>query len=161
MAVKIIEYTSDFAGRLSEIIIRNLIEINSKDYPLEEMKRHALSFSPEKIEEYSKNRKIYVAAENGDPVGTLGILRDERCGGNEYFFLTIFVLPEKHGCGIGRLLMEKGEEYVKSLKGRKITIPSSITSHGFYHKIGYSYADKTKEPNKEGMIIMIKQFVEL
>ena len=62
-------------------------------------------------------RKIYVAIENDTPVGTLGMKLDEHGGENDYIFLTVFVLPEKHNHGIGKTLLKKGEEYVKSLNG--------------------------------------------
>ncbi len=51
-------------------------------------------------------------------------------------------------------MIEAGEEYVRQRGGRKITIPSSLTAHGFYHKMGYSYAQSA--PNQEGHYVMEK-----
>jgi GNAT superfamily N-acetyltransferase len=104
-------------------------------------------------------RKIFVAIEDDNPVGTMGIKKDERGGKNDYVFVTVFVLPEKHGSGIGRLLIEKGEEYVHSLGGSKITIPATITAHMFYYKMGYRYVDPSKKPNQENIILMVKEFL--
>ena len=135
-----------------------MTEILIKDYPLEEMQRLSLNFLPEKIEEYSQKRNIYVALEDENPVGTLSVLRDENGGENDYMFLTVFVLPERHRRGVGQLLMKKGEACVKRRNGKKITIPASITSHAFYHQLGYAYADPAKQPNSDGYVIMVKEF---
>lgn len=157
MDIRIVDYNPIYANMLSQIIIRNLMEINSKDYSLEEMEQHSLHFSPEKISEYALERKIYVAIEDDYPIGTLGIKKDERGAENDYVFLTVFVLPEKHKSGIGRLLIKQGEEYVNELGGKKITIPASITSHAFYRNMGYVYAGKEMKPNQDGIILMIKE----
>jgi len=156
MSIEIVEYNSSYAKKLSDIVIRNMTEILIKDYPLEEMKQLSLNFLPEKIEEYSRKRKIYVALEDEEPVGTLGALPDENGGKHDYKFLTIFVLPERHRRSIGKALLRKGEEYVRLMEGKKITIPASITSHSFYHKLGYSYVDPGKKPNSGGYVIMVK-----
>ena len=158
MNFKIVDYSSQYAKQISDIVMRNMTEILIKDYPVEEMQVKSLNFLPEKIEEYSLKRKIFVAVEDEIVVGTLGALRDEKGGERDYLFLTIFVLPERHRRGIGQALMEKGEEYVRSLQGKKITIPASITSHEFYFGLGYSYVDPAKKPDPDGFVIMTKEF---
>ncbi len=155
MSFKIVEYVSDYADGVSTLVIRNLLEINSKDYGIQKMRKHSLMFAPEKIEEYSKSDKIFVALNNNEVVGTLRVANDWYGGKDEYVLLTIFVLPEYHGKGIGQQLIEAGENYVKKIKGKKITIPASVTAHTFYHKLGYNYTNDT-EPNYDDVILMNK-----
>ena len=156
-SIKIVKFKEEYAEILSEIIIRNLMEINSKDYSIEEMKEHSLKFSADNIRDYSKTRVIFVALKNDQPVGTLSIKKDQYGKEDDYVFLTIFVLPELHGKGVGKMLMEKGEEYIRSVKGKKINIPSSITAHNFYYRMGFSYIDNLKKPNSDGVIMMTKK----
>jgi len=103
------------------------------------------------ITEYSKTSKIYVALDNEVVVGTLRVDKNMYGGENDYVFLTIFVLPEEQGKGIGRLLIESAEMRVKAIDAKTVSIPSSVMAHGFYHKLGYEYING-KEPNLDGLI---------
>lgn len=156
-SIKIVKFNQEHAETLSNIIIRNLTEINTKDYPIQEMEEHALNFSPTKIKEYSKTRFIFVAVKNKKPVGTLSVTKDMYGEETDYVFLTIFVLPEFHGMGIGKMLVEAGEKYVRKIKGQKIKVPSSITAQNFYHKMGFRYINNSKKTNSDGVILMSKE----
>mgnify|MGYP002226045077 CR=1 FL=1 len=53
--------------------------------------------------------------------------------------MSIFVLPEFHGKGVGRKIintLETDEFYVRA---SRIEIPASITAMEFYRKFGYDY----------------------
>ena len=155
MNYEIVDYDSKYCYDISNIITRNLLEINSKDYGLEKMRKDALRFTPEMIEHYSKESKIYVALDKDKPVGTLRVAKFWGGGEYDYVFLSIFVLPEYHGKGIGRLLMENAEKYATELGAKTIKIPSGITAHRFYNKLGYDYMNGS-EPDAEGIIFMNK-----
>lgn len=154
--IEIVDYNDQYAEAISQIVIRNLLEVNINDYSKEKIDKLVLKFTPDKINEYAKERKVFAAVMGNTPVGTLGVAKswDELEG--SYIFLTIFVLPECQRKGIGRLLIKKGEDYVREIKGTKIAIPSSITSHIFYNKMGYQYRDNNKEPDSFGCIVMDK-----
>lgn len=67
----------------------------------------------------------------------------------ESILLTIFVLPELHGNGIGRKIintLELDEFYVRA---SRIEIPASITAAEFYRKFGYDYKNGIKELDEE------------
>jgi len=64
--------------------------------------------------------------------------------------LTIFVLPELHGKGIGRKIIETLEKDEYFLRARRIEIPASITACDFYKKMGYHYKDGIKKLDDEG-----------
>lgn len=156
MKYEIVDYKREYAPALSNIITRNLLEINSNDYPLEEMRKLALDFTAEKIDQFSKIRKIFVAIKGDTPIGVSCAAKDIYGDDYDYVILTVFILPELQGKGIGAKLIKKCEEYIRSVNGRKISIPSSITSHKFYNKLGYDYLNSDMSPNKKGHIMMVK-----
>ena len=67
----------------------------------------------------------------------------------ESILLSIFVLPEFHGKGVGRKIiniLETDEFYVRA---SRIEIPASITATEFYRKFGYDYKNGVKELDNE------------
>lgn len=54
-------------------------------------------------------------------------------------FVTICGIPDYHGKGIGKRLVQFLERDEWCLCSNLIEIPSSKSSHGFYYKCGYKY----------------------
>lgn len=50
----------------------------------------------------------------------------------------VVVLPEYRGKGIGRMLIEAAEEWIRELGYSEICMDSRITAVDFYRKLGYS-----------------------
>lgn len=157
MKYKIVDYADCYCDDISNIVIRNLLEVNVKDYGIDKVQEDATRFTPDKIIEYSKVRKIFVALDGESTVGTISVVQNIYGGEQDYAILTVFVLPEEHGKGIGRLLIEKAEKYIVELNGKTASIPASITSLGFYNKLGYE-DDSEKEPHPGGYIWVKKSF---
>ena len=143
------------ANAISQLIGRNFIEVNSKDYPIEEMKEKALIFSPDKIRERAKNGHLYVALDNELIIGT-GTISDYWSSKTESILLTIFVLPEYHEKGVGRKIIETLESDVIFLNSKRTEVCASITACGFYEKCGYSYKNSIKALDTEGHYVMEK-----
>ena len=59
------------------------------------------------------------------------------------------MLPELHGNGIGRIIMQTLGQDELYLRADRIEIPSSITATEFYRKFGYDYKDGIKELDSE------------
>lgn len=155
--IEIKEYEEKYAEDISNIVTRNLLEVNSKDYGIEFSKKHSEEFTVDKIKENFKSRtKVFVALESNNVVGTAGIAKSWYNDNGEYWILTVFVKPENHGQGIGKNLIYKIEEYSEEIKAKKLVVPASITACEFYHKLGYNYANGKKELNEEKMYIMEK-----
>jgi len=159
MEYKIVDYKREYALALSNIITRNLLEINSKDYSSEKIQRLIPEFTPEKIDEFSKIRKVFVAVNSDIPVGISCVAKDIYGGDSDYVLLTVFILPELQGKDIGAKLIKKCEKYVESVNGKKINVPASITAHEFYNKLGYRYLNSDKTPNENDVIMMTKMMV--
>ena len=60
------KFNSMDSSKVCEIIVKNLIEINSKDYPEEIINDMCNLYIPEYIIEKAKKRDIYVAELNGE-----------------------------------------------------------------------------------------------
>ena len=156
--IEIKEYNETYVEQISTIIIRNLLEINVKDYGVEKVQEMAKDFTVEKLKDTLKNRKkVFVAIKNNEVVGTAGI-DVSWYNPDEYYILTVFVKPENHGEGIGRLLIKAIEDYAIHSNFKKLIIPASITAHEFYYKLGYRYKDNQKVLNEENMYLMEKSF---
>ena len=155
--VEIKVFKPKYTEQISNIIIRNLLEINFKDYGIVEVRKMAKEFDVKKLNETLSNRKkVYVALKDDEVVGTAGIDKSWYSD-DEYWILTVFVKPEEHGHNIGRRLIQRIEKYAKRLSIRKLVIPASITAHEFYYKLGYRYKNGKKEINNENMYIMEKE----
>jgi len=126
---KIRRFKNSDAQNISEIIIRCLKEINSKDYPSEIINGMIVHFTPERVSELAQERKMYVATYKGEVVGTVS--RD----GNKVF--TMFVNPDFSAQGIGSKLMDYIEQLAASEKYEYMETGASITAHDFYRKRGY------------------------
>ena len=156
--LKIVEYKEKYLEQISNLIIQDLLTVNSNDYGIERVKKMAEDFTVEKLQNsLSKRKKVFVALIDDNIVGTAGIDKSWYSD-DEYWILTVFVKPENHGQGIGKKLIEKIEEYATTLPVKKLIIPASITAHEFYYKLGYKYKDGKKELNDEDMYIMEKNF---
>ena len=156
--LKIVEYKEKYLEQISNVIIQDLLTVNSNDYGIERVKKMAEDFTVEKLQNsLSKRKKVFVALIDDNVVGTAGIDKSWNSD-DEYWILTVFVKPENHGQGIGKKLIEKIEEYATTLPVKKLIIPASITAHEFYYKLGYKYKDGKKELNDEDMYIMEKNF---
>lgn len=150
-------YSDKYAEAISRIIIQNLMEINSKDYGIEFCKNSAKDFTVDRIkEDFNKRTKVFVALENDIVVGTAGLDKSWYSDDCEYWILSVFVDVAHHKQGIGRMLMQKVEEFAREINAKKLVIPASVAGAEFYHKLGYKYANGKKELNEHKMYIMEK-----
>ena len=142
------------AGAVQTIIHRGLREINGKDYPEELIEEYCAYFTLEKIKSQADSAHMYVAVSGNKIVGT-GSIAPYWGSGTESILLTIYVLPERIGQGIGTAIINALEQDEYFVRANRIEIPSSITAVKFYQKLGYSPKNGI-EPDEEGIIRMEK-----
>ena len=133
---------------VSGIICRNFLEVNIKDYPKEEMENLAKIYNKDKILEMNKWAHSYVACFNNKVVGC-GSIASFWGKDDESILLTIFVLPELQGKGVGSNIINALENDEYFTRAKRIEIPSSITACEFYRKFGYDYKNGAKELDDE------------
>lgn len=143
------------AEEISKIVTRNFLEVNSKDYGQEAMEELAKLYDASKIRDIAGYARMYVFCEKEKIIGT-GSISSFWGSETESILLTIFVLPEKHGQGIGTKIIETLEKDELFLRANRIEIPASITGCGFYEKMGYGYKNNQKQLDAEAHYRMEK-----
>ena len=142
------------AGAVQTIIHRGLREINGKDYPAELIEEYCAYFTLGKIKSQADSAHMYIAV-SGDKILGTGSIAPYWGSEKESILLTIYVLPEMIGKGIGTAIINALEQDEYFLRANRIEIPSSITAVKFYQKMGYAPKNGI-EPDKEGIVPMEK-----
>ena len=95
--IEIKEYSEKYIEQISDIIIRNLLEINSKDYGIEKVEEMAKDFTVEKLKDTLKNRKkVFVAIKDNEIVGTASIDVSWYSPDEYYIFIDINNMLEQY-----------------------------------------------------------------
>ena len=143
------------AEKVSQLVRRNMIEVNSRDYGLETMRKVAEGYNADKILQIAGYAHMYVFEWKEEIVG-VGAISSFWGSETESILLTIFVLPELHGKGIGRTIIDTLEKDELFTRAERIEIPASITGVEFYRKFGYDYKNGVRELDDEGHIRLEK-----
>jgi ribosomal protein S18 acetylase RimI-like enzyme len=126
------------AGQQSDI--RKIVKIfrgEYKKYPYNE--KWSEKTALDKIKDYSKSSKIFVVELEDRVVGFI-ILHTHLWDDGEVGFIDEIIVTEKfQGKGLGKLLMNKAEEYFRKNKIKRYELMSSTKSKAFkfYQKIGF------------------------
>ena len=143
------KFDKNDATTVSNIICRNFLEVNIKDYSKKEMEELSKIYNCDKILQISGYAHMYVACIDDKVVGC-GAISSFWGKQDESILLTIFVLPELHGNGIGRKIIETLESDEYFLRAKRIEIPASINACDFYKKMGYIHKEDLEELDDEG-----------
>lgn len=143
------------AKRVVEIICRNFLEVNIKDYSKENIEKLIATHNDEWVLVVASYANMYVFCINKEIIG-VGAISSFWGSLDESILLTVFVVPELHGQGIGRKIVETLEQDELFLRAKRIEIPASITACEFYRKMGYGYKNGIKELDGEGHYRMEK-----
>lgn len=146
--IRVRRFKEENADEVSKLIVRNFLEVNSKDYGIAAMEKLAKVYDSGKVLNIANYAHMYVFEWNGKIVGT-GSISSFWGSKTESILLTIFVLPEFHGKGIGRKIINTLEQDEFFVRATRIEIPASITATEFYRKFGYDYKNGVKELDEE------------
>ncbi len=136
------------AEEVAALIAKTLKISNGKDYSTDYIEANIASHSAEVLIDRATHAHIYVVCIGEEIVGC-GAIDGYWGSTSESILLTIFVLPEYQGNGIGRLIIQTLEQDEYFLRARRIEIPASITAVEFYKKMGYSYKNGVAETDEE------------
>jgi GNAT superfamily N-acetyltransferase len=120
----------DDAADISAVILRALRETNARDYTDEIIERVELSFSPGAVRDLIGKRTVFVATIGSRVVGTASL--------DGSVVRTVFVAPDVHARGIGKLLMAEIERTARERNIPLLTVPSSVTAETFYAGLGFN-----------------------
>lgn len=149
-------FTPADADAVQEIIHRGLREINGKDYPSTRIEEYCEYFTVDKIRSQAETAHMYVAVSDDGRVAGTGTIASFWGSETESILLTIYVLPDLIGRGIGTAVIRALEKDEYFSRAKRIEIPSSITAVNFYRKMGYVFKGGG-EPDEEGLVRMEKR----
>ena len=112
------------------------------------METLAKVYDEEKVLNVASYAHMYVFEFEEKIVGT-GSISSFWGNETESILLCVFVLPEFHGKGIGRKIINTLEQDEFYVRANRIEIPASVTATEFYRKFGYDYKDGVKELDNE------------
>lgn len=141
-------YQEENAEEIVRLIVRNFREVNVKDYGEKAMEKLVATHDVNWFKGVAGYANVYVFWNEGKIVG-VGSISSFWGSQTESILLTIFVLPELHGQGIGSYIIDTLESDELFLRAERIEIPASITAAEFYRKKGYDYKNGRKELDDE------------
>lgn len=140
---------------VSDVIGTTLSVSNRKDYSPEFIEENIKSHSAEVIRKRAEEAHFYVAVDGKRIIG---------CGGitgywgstEESYLVSIFVLPEYQGKGVGIMIIEalEADEYFS--RAWRTEVGSSLTAVNFYRKMGYEYKNGVTTPDEYGVVRLEK-----
>lgn len=149
-------FKSEDAAETAQVIAETLRKSNGKDYPQQYIEKNIASHSADALIKLAKERHMYVVCDEGQIVGTGGIAG--YWGSiTESILLTIFVLPQYQGRGIGRQIIDTLEHDEYFIRAKRIEIPASITAVEFYRKMKYDYKDGNAKL-ENGLLYRLEKF---
>ena len=144
------------AEETAQVIVRALKISNSKDYPPEYIEYNVATHTPEILLKRAEEGHMYVACDGSRVIGC-GTIAPYWGSETESILLTIFVLPEYQGKGVGRAIIETLEQDEYFLRAERVEIPASITGVEFYKKMGYGYKNGVEEL-EDGVMYRLEKF---
>jgi len=134
-----------------KVINESVLATHTKLYPKKDIQETLDNYTEEKVNHYIKEYDYFVTECKKEIVGCV-LAKENK-------MRSLYVLPSFMGKGIGRKLVEKAEESVKSRGYDEIYLWSSLVAHDFYKHMGYK--DVKGIENKEGLILHIEMIKEL
>lgn len=147
-AFKIRRFQAGDAEETAALIAKTLRTVNIKDYSEEYIEANVSSHSADILIERAKQGHMYVVCDGARIIGC-GAIAGYWGSMTESILLTIFVLPEYQGRGIGSSIIQTLEQDEYFTRARRIEIPASITAVDFYRKMGYDFKNGITEPDDE------------
>ncbi|MCI7691903.1 MAG: GNAT family N-acetyltransferase [Oscillospiraceae bacterium] len=140
---------------VSDVIRTTLSVSNSKDYSPEFIEENIKSHSPEVIASRAAESHFYVVLDGRKIIGCGGIT-GYWGSATESYLVSVFVLPEYQGRGIGRKIIETLEADEYFLRAWRTEVGSSRTAVDFYLRMGYKFKNNITVPDEFGVVRLEK-----
>lgn len=154
--MEIRRFRPEDAEETARLIQTTLKISNSKDYPPEYIEYNIATHTAEVLRQRAEEGHMYVACDGRRIIGC-GAIAPYWGSETESILLTIFVLPEYQGKGVGRAIIETLEQDEYFLRASRIEIPASITGAEFYKKMGYRCKNGVEEL-EDGVMYRLEKF---
>lgn len=132
-------YTEADATAAAAVVVTSMQVTNAPDYPAEVIAHLSAYNTPEQFQMLvAGGREILLAEDaSGRVVGTGGLDAGQ--------LVTLFVLPDAQGHGIGAALVAAIEQLARTRGLDALTLRSSITAVRFYERLGYEQAGRPRD----------------
>ena len=134
--------TGTDAASISRLVAQAVQRSNPKNYPPEIVAEVVRDLTPAGVAKRMHGRSTLVAVEDGKIIGTVCL------DGTEV--RSVFVLPSKQGCGVGKDLMRALEEHAKAQGLARLSVPAPLGADEFYRALGYVAAENQGGDNPSG-----------
>ena len=148
--VTVRKFKNSDADEVANLVIRNFKEVNIKDYGQEAIDELVKTHDAQWVLQVASYAHMYVFRHHDKIVAT-GSISSYWGSPTESILLTVFVLPEYHGMGIGRKIIDTLEKDELFKRASRVEIPASITAVEFYRKFGYDFKNGKKELDEENL----------
>lgn len=101
-------------------------------------KQHGITLRREFDEHDGPDTKYVVLTDADFPVATCRVYP---LGGAQAMIGRVVVLPEYRGEGLGRVVVEEAEKWLRELGCTQAVVESRDVAVGFYEKLGYAVTD--------------------
>ena len=124
----------DLASQVWEKTYKTILSKEQIDYMFDMM------YAPENLlkQMTELHHQFFIIYADQKPAGYLSI---EKTNDNTYNFQKIYSLPQMHGTGIGRFIIEEGIRYLKGIHQGQFTIELFVNRYnpavGFYKHMGF------------------------
>lgn len=154
--MEIRRFRPEDAAETAQMVAVTLRISNARDYPPEYIEYNIRSHSPEVLLRRAEEGHMYVACDGLKIVGC-GAIAPYWGSETESILLTIFVLPEYQGKGVGKAIIHTLEQDEYYLRAARVEIPASITGVEFYKRMGYEYKNGIAEL-EDGVMYRMEKF---
>ncbi len=151
--IDIRRFEPDDAPAVSDLICRTLREVNSLDYPADEIERVCRRYQPDDLLDLGLSSHLYVAKRCGRLVGCAAIEPEDN---SSCHIVAVFVNPDLQGQHIGKALMAALEQDKWAQTCKSLTLDASQTALGFYLKLGYVPVKGFGQPDSRGLYALVK-----
>lgn len=154
--IRIRPYEAGDEAELSGVIRHTLRVSNSGEYSAAYIEESVRSHTPEAIAAQAGEAHFHVACE-GEKIIGCGAITGYWGSETESYIMSVFVLPEYQGRGIGRRIMETLEGDPYFARARRTEVGSSLNAVGFYRRLGYTYKNGVTEPDEYQVVRLEKR----
>lgn len=153
--IKVRRYQDGDEFAICEVVRKDVLAENIKDYSKEAIAHLIESHDEELIKRRASKFHVYVLTDTDKIIG-VGMIGPYWDSLTESSFFTIFIDPSYKGQGLGRKIIEtlENDEYYQ--RADRVEIPASITAVEFYRHFGYGFKKLGHIVDDEGIYRMEK-----
>lgn len=136
-------------AQIKLLLDRNFDEVMSKSHSesvLEKFKSHN---SIDSLSSQLEWKTVYVVEQYGEIIATGAFVNFGSADAPKYSISNLYVKPELHSTGIGRLLIDQLFNDAKDRNADTFHVPSSKNAIGFYEKMGFTVDEEQLEKDDE------------